>query len=76
MFLWAWPIPLFILTWAAPGSPWWLIRTDRIEDTERSLKRLCFKSIQHRAHQTVALMIHTKEFEQQEMRTKEEVKGL
>ncbi|CUM57867.1 unnamed protein product [Debaryomyces tyrocola] len=74
---WAWPIPLFILTWAAPDSPWWLIRKGRIEEAERSVKRLCSKSIQHRAHQAVALMIHTNELEQQQEKlTKEEVKGL
>mmetsp|Transcript_5247 Transcript_5247/g.5956 ORF Transcript_5247/g.5956 Transcript_5247/m.5956 type:complete len:555 (+) Transcript_5247:764-2428(+) len=74
---WVWPIPLFILTWAAPDSPWWLIRKGRFEDAEKSIKRLGSKSVQHKAHQAMALMIQTNELEQrQEKLTKEEVKGL
>ncbi|KAL4961091.1 general substrate transporter [Aspergillus stella-maris] len=36
---WALPLPLFIVTWFAPESPWWLIRKGRVEEAEASLKR-------------------------------------
>lgn len=74
---WAWPVPLFILTWLAPDSPWWLVRKGRIEDAEKAVMRLGAKSILHKAKQTVALMIHTNKIEQeQESVSKDEVKGL
>ncbi|OJJ07272.1 hypothetical protein ASPVEDRAFT_88526 [Aspergillus versicolor CBS 583.65] len=36
---WAFPLPLFIATYFAPESPWWLIRKGRVEEAEASLKR-------------------------------------
>ncbi|KAL4899446.1 hypothetical protein BDW74DRAFT_189054 [Aspergillus multicolor] len=36
---WAFPLPLFIVAWFAPESPWWLIRKGRVEEAEASLKR-------------------------------------
>ncbi|KAL4925307.1 general substrate transporter [Aspergillus undulatus] len=36
---WAFPLPLLIVTWLAPDSPWWLIRKGRVEEAEASLKR-------------------------------------
>lgn len=74
---WAWPIPLFILTWAAPDSPWWLIRKGRYEDAVKAVKRLSSKSAESNARQAVALMIHTNKLEQKEEKNaKEEASGL
>ncbi|RDW83567.1 uncharacterized protein DSM5745_03893 [Aspergillus mulundensis] len=36
---WAFPLPLFVVAWFAPESPWWLIRKGRVEEAEASLKR-------------------------------------
>lgn len=73
---WAWIPPLFILTYLAPDSPWWLIRKGRYEDAEKSVIRLSHKSIHHKAHQKVAMMIHTNSLEEeQEKLTSENLKG-
>ncbi|KAL3467307.1 general substrate transporter [Aspergillus heterothallicus] len=36
---WAFPLPLFLVAWFAPESPWWLVRKGRVEEAEASLKR-------------------------------------
>jgi SP family general alpha glucoside:H+ symporter-like MFS transporter len=37
---WVWPLPLMVLTYLAPESPWWLARQGRFEEAKRSLDRL------------------------------------
>ncbi|RSL40699.1 hypothetical protein CEP53_013209 [Fusarium sp. AF-6] len=37
---WAWPVPMALITYFAPESPWWLVRKARFEEAERSLSRL------------------------------------
>lgn len=59
---WIWPIPLFIGMLFCPESPWWLIRKDRLEDAEHSLRRLFNDDgIKER----LAMMIHTHEREEE-----------
>ncbi len=36
---WAWPIPLFLILFFAPESPWYYVRVGRYEDAERSVAR-------------------------------------
>ncbi|KAL2833970.1 general substrate transporter [Aspergillus pseudoustus] len=36
---WVLPLPLFLVAWFAPESPWWLVRKGRVEEAEASLKR-------------------------------------
>lgn len=36
---WVFPLPLFIVAWFAPESPWWLVRKGRVDEAEASLKR-------------------------------------
>ncbi|EGV63773.1 hypothetical protein PSN45_004156 [Yamadazyma tenuis] len=67
---WAWPIPLFILTFLAPNSPWWLVRKGDHEGAEKSLKRLASKAVHHRIPNQVALMIHTNALEQAQHQSK------
>lgn len=71
---WAWPVPLFLLTLFAPDSPWWLVRKGRHEDAIKSVKRLTDGSTHFKAHQQVALMIHTNEMERE--KEKAENKGV
>lgn len=53
---WIWPVLLFVGIIFCPESPWWLIRKGRVEDAERSLKRLT-NSLD--TEQTVAMMLRT-----------------
>jgi SP family general alpha glucoside:H+ symporter-like MFS transporter len=62
---WVWVIPLFVIVCCAPGSPWWFVRNNRLEDAERSLRRLTnpeFVSEQD-IKNNVAMMVHTNELE-------------
>lgn len=63
---WAWIPPLFILSYLAPDSPWWLVRKGRIADAEKAYKRFTHKSIHNRAKQAVAMMIRTTELERKQ----------
>lgn len=60
---WIWPIPLGLALWFCPDSPWWLVRQGRLEDAARSLKRLSQDPNDEDIKQTVALMVHTTEYE-------------
>jgi len=62
---WAWPIPLFIVLFFAPESPYYHVRRGEIEKAELSVKRLTSAKYQHLAAQNVAMMIHTNEFEKE-----------
>jgi len=37
---WVWPIPLFLVAYFCPESPWYLVRMGRYEEAEKSLYRL------------------------------------
>src|SRR2546426_91565 len=60
---WAWPIPLFIILYFAPESPYHHVRRGEIEEAENSVRRLGSAAQASRASQTVAMMIHTNELE-------------
>ncbi|KAJ3544731.1 hypothetical protein NM208_g2900 [Fusarium decemcellulare] len=60
---WVWPIPLILLAFFAPDSPWWLVRQGRESDAEKSMKRLSSGLSDTEIKQKVAMMIHTTELE-------------
>jgi SP family general alpha glucoside:H+ symporter-like MFS transporter len=64
---WVWPLPIAIGCYLAPESPWWLVRKEKHEQAERSLKRLARASgfSQRDCDRQMAMMIHTNEMEKQ-----------
>lgn len=64
---WMWPIPLALIVFFAPESPWWLVRHGRSQEAVRSLERLTSKGRDPTfdAEKTVAMMIHTDTVERQ-----------
>ncbi|KAF9773749.1 hypothetical protein IL306_008377 [Fusarium sp. DS 682] len=60
---WAWPVPLFIILFFAPESPWYFVRIGAYEDAEKSISRLSSSTIPGHTKQTLAMMIHTNEIE-------------
>ncbi|KAK0100515.1 hypothetical protein ONS96_007789 [Cadophora gregata f. sp. sojae] len=62
---WVWPAFLIPLLCFAPESPWHLVRVGRLEDAERSLKRLVRKSAGIDTKTLLASIVHTNELEQE-----------
>ena len=58
---WVWPAVILIGLPFAPESPWWLVRKGRMEDAEKSLKRLASPKID--VKQTLAMIIETDRLE-------------
>jgi SP family general alpha glucoside:H+ symporter-like MFS transporter len=54
---------LIVLSFLAPESPWWLVRNGKLQEAEKSLKRLGGKAMQDRAHEQVANMVRTTQLE-------------
>lgn len=64
---WIWPLPIFIICYFAPESPWWLVRRNRIDDARTALLRLTSKkNTSFNVDDTIAMMIHTNELEIQQ----------
>jgi SP family general alpha glucoside:H+ symporter-like MFS transporter len=61
---WVFPLPLFILIWFAPESPWWLVRKGRLEEAAQSLRRLKSNSAAS-AKEAIALIQHTNMIEEE-----------
>lgn len=59
---WVWPIPLFLVLWFAPESPWFHVRTGRYREAENSIIRL--GGDRERCKETLAMMVHTNDLEQ------------
>ncbi|KAL1592463.1 hypothetical protein SLS59_009696 [Nothophoma quercina] len=60
---WAWPVPLFLILFFAPESPWHYVRTGDLDMAERMITRLSSPSQRHLVKQKVAMMVHTNELE-------------
>ena len=63
---WMWPIPIMVGVILAPESPWWLVRKGKIEEAKHSLIRLTSlkRDTSFNVDDTVAMMVHTNELEQ------------
>ncbi|KAJ5085075.1 hypothetical protein N7532_009846 [Penicillium argentinense] len=56
---WIWPVPLMVVCWLAPESPWFLVRNDRLEDAKRSIRRLGGNKTEEQINGQLAMMVHT-----------------
>ncbi|KAF5388947.1 hypothetical protein D9757_005152 [Collybiopsis confluens] len=67
MVQWVWVIPLFLVVFFCPPSPWWMVRQGRLADAERAVRRLTNEDVisDEKVKQTVAMMVHTNELERQ-----------
>ncbi|ROT42640.1 maltose permease MAL31 [Sodiomyces alkalinus F11] len=63
---WVWPIPLAILAYFAPESPWFLVRTNQLDKAKKSLERLSEPSHNVNLDATLAMMVHTDKVEKEE----------
>ena len=61
---WMFPLPLMVLIWFAPESPWWLVRRGRKDEALKSIKRLARRTgTQATAEETLAMMERTVKIE-------------
>ena len=62
---WVWVIPLFLIVFFAPSSPWWLVRKGRLAEAEASVRRLTNPDYfgEQDVKNAVAMMQHTNELE-------------
>lgn len=60
---WAWPLPIMVVCFFAPESPYYLIRVDRIEDARKMIKRLGGNKTDEQINEQLALMVHTNKLE-------------
>lgn len=61
---WIWPIPIMLCVYLAPESPWYLARYDRLDEAERSLKKLSTSS-DSEIKETLAMIVHTTQYERE-----------
>jgi len=61
---WVWPVPLMVIIYFAPESPWYYVRNDRLDEAKRSLNRLG-KLTEAQAAGSLAQLVHTVKIENQ-----------
>lgn len=62
---WMWPLPLMVVCFFAPESPWYLVRKDRLEDARHSLRRLGGTNTEDQVNGQLAMLVHTAKIESQ-----------
>ncbi|KAI1163066.1 general substrate transporter [Nemania serpens] len=63
---WIWPIPMMVVCYFAPESPWWLVRAERLEQAKHSIKRLSGGKTEEQINNQIAMMVHTNGVEAEE----------
>ncbi|EXK83769.1 hypothetical protein FOQG_11930 [Fusarium oxysporum f. sp. raphani 54005] len=62
---WFWPILIIGGVYAAPESPWWLVRQGRLEDAQAAVSRLTSEELNIDTQKLISLMVYTTEHERQ-----------
>lgn len=62
---WMWPVPLMVVCFFAPESPWYLVRKDRLEDARHSMRRLAGNKTEDEINGQLAMLVHTAKIEAQ-----------
>jgi SP family general alpha glucoside:H+ symporter-like MFS transporter len=60
---WLWPCPLMLIAYLAPESPWFLVRTDRLDEAKQSIARLSGEKTDEQIDAQLAMMVHTTSLE-------------
>ncbi|KAI8670190.1 MFS domain-containing protein [Fusarium keratoplasticum] len=60
---WIWPVPIALGVYFAPESPWWLVRKNRHEQAKKSLRRLTSEKHSTNIDETLAMIVHTNNYE-------------
>lgn len=65
---WIWPLPIALVAFLAPESPWWLVRHGKLDQARAALVRLTNPraNTEFNVEDTLAMMIHTNELEIQQ----------
>lgn len=62
---WIWPIPLMVMIFFAPESPWWCVRKKKYAEAERALLKLSTQGNGVDPQKTIAEIMHTQEIERE-----------
>ncbi|KAF7158187.1 hypothetical protein CNMCM5623_002853 [Aspergillus felis] len=62
---WVWPLPLFLVLFFAPESPWHFVRQGDYASAEKSMVRLGYSNARGEVTRAIAMMVHTDELEKQ-----------
>jgi SP family general alpha glucoside:H+ symporter-like MFS transporter len=62
---WLWPVLLVPAVYKAPESPWYLVRHNRLEEAEKSIRRLQSASTRQDPRNTLATIVYTNNLEEQ-----------
>lgn len=62
---WMWPIFLIPTIFFAPESPWHLVRQNKLEEAEKSIRRLQKQTSDEDAKKTLAVIVYTNNLEEE-----------
>ncbi|KAK4237895.1 sugar transporter-like protein [Achaetomium macrosporum] len=60
---WVWPLPLMVIAYLAPESPWYLVRRDRLDEAKKAIARLSGEKTDDQISAQLAMMVHTTRLE-------------